>query len=156
MMPEAERSLEKADQCLTTARAELAINLSSEAGRNAYLAAFHSARAFIFERTDLMSPQVGAIGVSMILTTESFLSGTVLHLRRRLRRKSSLPQPRSHSCFSGSGVFSALLLLFYCVSTRDQYPALQLTALKRAGSKIASKDEGLSSYLSSGPRIPGP
>jgi uncharacterized protein (UPF0332 family) len=52
MTPEAERSLEKADQCLTTARAELAINLSSEAGRNAYLAAFHAARAFIFERTD--------------------------------------------------------------------------------------------------------
>jgi uncharacterized protein (UPF0332 family) len=49
--PETERSLEKADQCLATARAELDINLSSEAGRNAYLAAFHAARAFIFERT---------------------------------------------------------------------------------------------------------
>ena len=51
MTPEAERSLEKADNCLTTARAELGINLSSEAGRNAYLGAFHAARAFIFERT---------------------------------------------------------------------------------------------------------
>ena len=51
MTPEAQRSLEKADNCLTTARAELAINLGSEAGRNAYLAAFHAARAFIFERT---------------------------------------------------------------------------------------------------------
>jgi len=49
--PEAERSLEKADECLSTARAELQINLSSEAGRNAYLAAFHAARALIFERT---------------------------------------------------------------------------------------------------------
>jgi uncharacterized protein (UPF0332 family) len=49
--PEAERSLEKANECLSTARAELEINLSSEAGRNAYLAAFHAARAFIFERT---------------------------------------------------------------------------------------------------------
>jgi uncharacterized protein (UPF0332 family) len=49
--PEAQHSLEKADNCLTTARTELAINLSSEAGRNAYLAAFHAARAFIFERT---------------------------------------------------------------------------------------------------------
>jgi len=48
---EAQRSLEKAHQCLTTARAELGINLSSEAGRNAYLAAFHAARAFIFDRT---------------------------------------------------------------------------------------------------------
>ena len=51
MTPEAERSLEKAENCLATAHAELAINLSSEAGRNAYLAAFHAARAFIFERT---------------------------------------------------------------------------------------------------------
>jgi uncharacterized protein (UPF0332 family) len=49
--PEAERSLEKADQCLTAARTELAINLTNDAGRNAYLAAFHAARAFIFERT---------------------------------------------------------------------------------------------------------
>jgi uncharacterized protein (UPF0332 family) len=49
--PEAQGSLDKADQCLTTARAELAINLGSEAGRNAYLAAFHAARAFIFDRT---------------------------------------------------------------------------------------------------------
>ena len=39
MTPEAQRSLEKADNCLTTA------------GRNAYLAAFHAARALIFERT---------------------------------------------------------------------------------------------------------
>ena len=51
MTPEARRSLEKADNCLTTARAELAINLGSEAARNTYLAAFHAARAFIFERT---------------------------------------------------------------------------------------------------------
>ena len=51
MTPEAERSFEKAFKCLTTARTELAINLGNEAGRNAYLAAFHAARAFIFERT---------------------------------------------------------------------------------------------------------
>jgi uncharacterized protein (UPF0332 family) len=50
MTPEAERSLDKADQCLITARAELGIGLGSEAGRNAYLAAFPAARAFIFER----------------------------------------------------------------------------------------------------------
>ncbi|HLJ18061.1 MAG TPA: HEPN domain-containing protein [Bryobacteraceae bacterium] len=36
---------------MTTARAELAIQLGNEAGRNAYLAAFHAARAFIFEQT---------------------------------------------------------------------------------------------------------
>lgn len=51
MTPEAERSVEKANECLSTARAELGINLTSEAGRNTYLAAFHAARALIFERT---------------------------------------------------------------------------------------------------------
>jgi uncharacterized protein (UPF0332 family) len=63
--PEAERSLEKADQCLTTARAELDINLSSEAGRNAYLAAFHAARAFIFERTDKFLKGMGAFTANL-------------------------------------------------------------------------------------------
>ena len=51
MTPETQRSLEKADNSVTTARAELAINLGGEAGRNACLAAFHAARAFIFGRT---------------------------------------------------------------------------------------------------------
>ena len=46
MTPEAQRSLEKANQCLTTARTELALNLGSEAGRNAHLAAFHAARGW--------------------------------------------------------------------------------------------------------------
>lgn len=51
MSPEAARFLEKAQQCLSNARAELGIALSNDAGRNAYLAAFHSAQALIFERT---------------------------------------------------------------------------------------------------------
>ena len=51
MTPESARFLDKANQCLSTARAELDINLSSEAGRNAYLAAFHAAQALIFDRT---------------------------------------------------------------------------------------------------------
>jgi uncharacterized protein (UPF0332 family) len=41
----------KSTQCLSNARAELGISLSNDAGRNAYLAAFHSAQALIFERT---------------------------------------------------------------------------------------------------------
>jgi len=55
--PEAEDSLQKADHCLTTARTELAINLTNDAGRNAYLAAFHAARAFIFDRFCWGSPR---------------------------------------------------------------------------------------------------
>lgn len=41
----------KGQSMLVHGRSELVINLSSEAGRNAYLAVFHAARAFIFERT---------------------------------------------------------------------------------------------------------
>jgi uncharacterized protein (UPF0332 family) len=49
--PEATRYLEKARQCLSNARATLNIGLSNDAGRNAYLAAFHTAQAFIFVST---------------------------------------------------------------------------------------------------------
>ena len=51
MTPEATRYLEKARQCLSNARATLNIGLSNDAGRNAYLAAFHAAQAFIFNST---------------------------------------------------------------------------------------------------------
>jgi uncharacterized protein (UPF0332 family) len=51
MSPEAARYLEKAQQCISNARAELGIGLSNDAGRNSYLAGFHSAQALIFERT---------------------------------------------------------------------------------------------------------
>lgn len=43
--------LEKADKCLKTAQAVFAIHENNEAGRGEYLAAFHVAQAFIFERT---------------------------------------------------------------------------------------------------------
>lgn len=61
MTPEAQRSLDKADECITTARAEVAISLSNDAGRNAYLAAFHAARAFIFERTGKVIRRHGGV-----------------------------------------------------------------------------------------------
>ena len=46
MTPEAVSYLEKARQCLTYARINLSVNLGNDAGRNAYLAAFHSAQAY--------------------------------------------------------------------------------------------------------------
>jgi uncharacterized protein (UPF0332 family) len=49
--PEAEQHLNKARQSLAKARAVQAIRLFDEAGRAAYLAAFHASQAFIFERT---------------------------------------------------------------------------------------------------------
>lgn len=51
MTPETALHLEKARQELDKARAMLGISLSDEAGRAAYLAAFHAAQAYIFERS---------------------------------------------------------------------------------------------------------
>lgn len=51
MTPEATDYLGKARQCLASARAILAIKESNDAGRAAYLAAFHAAQDFIFEGT---------------------------------------------------------------------------------------------------------
>jgi uncharacterized protein (UPF0332 family) len=50
--PEADRYLDKARQSLAHARAILAIELGEDAGRAAYLGAFHAAQALIFERTN--------------------------------------------------------------------------------------------------------
>lgn len=51
MTPEATRYLEKARQCLSNGKASLGFGLSNDAGRSAYLSAFHAAQALIFERT---------------------------------------------------------------------------------------------------------
>lgn len=45
------RYLDKAYRCLTNAKISLDVNLTGDAGRSSYLAAFHAAQAFIFERT---------------------------------------------------------------------------------------------------------
>jgi uncharacterized protein (UPF0332 family) len=51
LTPEAAAHLDKARRSLANARTMLDVNLTDEAGRAAYLAAFHAAQAFIFERT---------------------------------------------------------------------------------------------------------
>jgi uncharacterized protein (UPF0332 family) len=51
LTPEASGYLEKARQCLGYAKVNLGVGLGNDAGRNAYLAAFHAAQGFIFERT---------------------------------------------------------------------------------------------------------
>lgn len=50
MTPEAARFLEKAQTLLNHADIMLSVNLNNDAGRTAYLAGFHAAQAFIFER----------------------------------------------------------------------------------------------------------
>jgi len=51
LTPEAARCLDKAQKCVVNAQTSLNVNLTNDAGRGAYLAAFHAAQAFIFERT---------------------------------------------------------------------------------------------------------
>lgn len=51
MTPEASEHLDKARQCLIRARTILGVGIAEDAGRNAYLAAFHAAQAWIAERT---------------------------------------------------------------------------------------------------------
>ncbi|HEY1259349.1 MAG TPA: HEPN domain-containing protein [Stellaceae bacterium] len=51
MTPEAKEHFDKAHQCLSRARAILDAGIGEDAGRNAYLAAFHAAQALIAERT---------------------------------------------------------------------------------------------------------
>jgi len=49
--PEAKEHFDKARQCLIRARTILDAGVGEDAGRNAYLAAFHAAQALIAERT---------------------------------------------------------------------------------------------------------
>lgn len=51
MTPEAAGYIEKARRCLDYARVNISVDLGNDAGRNAYLAAFHAAQALIFETT---------------------------------------------------------------------------------------------------------
>ena len=51
MTPESERYLAKSNLTLEHARKMLGIDLTEDAGRTAYLASYHAAEAFIFERT---------------------------------------------------------------------------------------------------------
>jgi len=55
LTPEAAGYLDKARQCLAYARTNLDVNLSNDAGRNAYLAAFHAAQAYIFAKTQTVA-----------------------------------------------------------------------------------------------------
>jgi uncharacterized protein (UPF0332 family) len=48
--PEVEEHLDKAKDCLNRARVILAAGIGEDAGRNAYLAAFHAAQALILAR----------------------------------------------------------------------------------------------------------
>jgi uncharacterized protein (UPF0332 family) len=52
MKPESSQYIKKARKLLLGASAMLTINLYEDAGRNAYLAGFNAARAFVYEEND--------------------------------------------------------------------------------------------------------
>ncbi len=56
MTPEASRFLQNADNHLERGQTMLAVGLSYDTGRAAYLAAFHAAQAVIFERSGKVLP----------------------------------------------------------------------------------------------------
>jgi uncharacterized protein (UPF0332 family) len=81
--PEADRYLDKARHSLAHARAILAIELGEDAGRAAYLGAFHAAQAFIFERTKRVAKtHRGVHGQFLKLVTDE--PGVDVELRRFL------------------------------------------------------------------------
>jgi uncharacterized protein (UPF0332 family) len=55
MKPETSKFLEKARQCLASGRANLSIHESNDAGRNAYLTAYHAAQAYIYSKSDTVA-----------------------------------------------------------------------------------------------------
>ena len=71
MTPEAARYLDKAQRCMLNAQMSLGINLTNDAGRGAYLAAFHAAQALIFERTGKVAKtHMGVHGLFVQLVKE--------------------------------------------------------------------------------------
>ncbi len=59
--PETSAYLAKAGQALKEARIVAANDLAEAAGRAAYLAAFHAAQAFIFEKTARTSKSIAGL-----------------------------------------------------------------------------------------------
>ena len=66
MKPETAAHLGKAERCLANGRAELVAadaepGLTDDAARNAYYAAFHAAKALLFERTGMTQKRHGGV-----------------------------------------------------------------------------------------------
>lgn len=85
MTPEAARYLDKATRCLGYAKVNLGVGLGNDAGRNAYLAAFHAAQVLIFERTGKVAKSHQGVNVEF-----NRLAKSEQHLDDGLRR--FLPQ----------------------------------------------------------------
>jgi uncharacterized protein (UPF0332 family) len=68
--PEAKRFLRNADDHLVRGQAMLAAGLNDDAGRAAYLAAFHAAQALLFERTDKVFNSHKGVNIEFLRLTK--------------------------------------------------------------------------------------
>jgi len=68
--PEAERFLQNADDHLERGETMLSPGLSDDAGRAAYLAAFHAAQAILFERTGTVFKSHKGVNVEFLRLTK--------------------------------------------------------------------------------------
>ena len=66
MTPEAERFLQNADDHLERGQTMLWNGLNYDAGRAAYLAAFHAAQAIIFERSGKMAKTHKGVNIEFL------------------------------------------------------------------------------------------
>lgn len=89
MTPEAAAYLDKARQCLGYARIDLDVGLGNDAGRNAYLAAFHAAQALIFERTGKVAKSHQGVHAEFSRLTKDE-AGLVVEVRRFLTQAYNL------------------------------------------------------------------
>ena len=70
MTPEAARFLQNADDHLERGQTMLAAGLNYDAGRAAYLAAFHAAQAIIFERTGKVVKTHKGVNIEFLRATK--------------------------------------------------------------------------------------
>jgi uncharacterized protein (UPF0332 family) len=69
--PQAERFLHNADDHLGRGQAMIAARLNDDAGRAAYLAAFHAAQAIIFERTGKVYKSHKGVNIEFLRLTKN-------------------------------------------------------------------------------------
>ena len=71
MTPQAERFLHNANDHLGRGQAMIAAGLNDDAGRAAYLAAFHAAQAIIFERTGKVYKSHKGVNIEFLRLTKN-------------------------------------------------------------------------------------
>jgi uncharacterized protein (UPF0332 family) len=100
--PEAGEHLAKALECLDRARIILAAGIGEDAGRNAYLAAFHAAHAIILSRLD-RTPKTHR-GVQRLISSLARSEPLLADLSRFLSQAYNLKDIADYEVGPGAGV----------------------------------------------------